>query len=170
MRDAFNNNRKNAEKRSGDVLKSIKPYKYAECMVFLLRHGKPRKTCREEEEGRGEQADHQSTKRPLQKPTQGNKKTSTSVRAELDVAMKEYLMQRASQRVEDDLDLFFCSMATTVRKMPEHVKIDLKFKINEIVHRAKMELMCAQAQAQASHSGWDHGMNAFNFLYVCKMK
>ncbi|KAJ8375483.1 hypothetical protein SKAU_G00060630 [Synaphobranchus kaupii] len=149
---------------------------------FLLRHGKPRKTCNnleksreeeeeeeeedeEEEEGRGEQADHQSTKRPLQKPTQGNKKTSTSVRAELDVAMKEYLMQRASQRVEDDLNLFFRSMATTVRKMPEHVKIDLKLKIHEIVHRAEMELMCAQAQAQtqASHSGWAHGMNTFNF-------
>lgn len=66
----------------------------------------------------------------------------------------EYLGSR-KQHQEDELDAFFKSMATSMRKMPAHTKAKLKFKIHELVHMAEMESMY-EASGSSSASEFEY--------------
>lgn len=77
---------------------------------------------------------------PGNKFTTASKRSVASAPSAVDAAIMEYLNSRKHHQ-EDELDAFFKSMASSMRKMPEHTKAKLKFKIHELVHRAEMEAM-----------------------------
>ena len=61
------------------------------------------------------------------------------------VRIVHYLERKEScstkPKEEDDVDKFLGSMAATMKKFPERVKAEVKFKIHQIIHQAEMDVM-----------------------------
>ncbi|KAL7379593.1 hypothetical protein ABVT39_002008 [Epinephelus coioides] len=121
-------------------------------------------------EGQSEQTP-QRLKRPdpgTSTPNSSSKTSAASAQSSLDTAILEYLEGRKQQQ-EDELDTFFKSMATSMRKMPENTRAMLKFKIHELVHRAEMETMYQMHSSQASV--WDSSMDSsLGSQRMCEIK
>ncbi|XP_041946920.1 uncharacterized protein LOC121708387 [Alosa sapidissima] len=154
VRDAYQLSRKKNISKSGDPAKNIKPYKYAGILEFMIPHLQYRETTGNLPE-EGEEADEGVSEQMLQgkeravpemsTPAPYSRKRSSSGQSAFDKAIVDYLEGRKKE--EDDLDLFFKSMATRMRKMPLHIRCKLKFRIHEMVHRAEMETMFTSSQA-----------------------
>lgn len=65
---------------------------------------------------------------------------------------------------EDDQEPFLKSMSIVMKRLPESVRAEVKFRIHELVHRAEMKHIYEQTDAQntatpGQESGWDNGLN-----------
>ncbi|XP_071960060.1 uncharacterized protein [Antedon mediterranea] len=157
VRDAFNSSRK---KVATD--KVIKKYKYADILTFLTPHFRDSSleipdTVSEEEhynsvvsiiEHNEDEYNHIRQDNPsfvsLTTSTPAlAKRRRPSTNFDANDCITEYLAQKAkiADAQKDDLDYFFCSMAETIRRMPERVRIELKFNIHQMVHKAELDLL-----------------------------
>lgn len=65
---------------------------------------------------------------------------------------------------QDDLEPFLKSMSITMKRLPESVRAELKFRIHEMVHRAEMKHLFEHTHAQntptpGQESNWENGLN-----------
>ncbi|KAI4899427.1 hypothetical protein NFI96_019590 [Prochilodus magdalenae] len=76
---------------------------------------------------------------------------------------------RSRQRCEtpadqDDLEPFLKSMSIIMKRLPESVRAEVKFRIHELVHRAEMKHLYEQTNTQnttapGQESTWENGLN-----------
>ncbi|KAL6456242.1 hypothetical protein MHYP_G00347850 [Metynnis hypsauchen] len=65
---------------------------------------------------------------------------------------------------QDDLEPFLKSMSIIMKRLPESVRAEVKFRIHELVHRAEMKHLYEQTNAQntttpSQESSWENGLN-----------
>ncbi|XP_066500906.1 uncharacterized protein [Hoplias malabaricus] len=65
---------------------------------------------------------------------------------------------------QDDLEPFLRSMAIIVKRLPESVRAEVKFRIHELVHRAEMKHLYDQSNTQnavppGQDPTWENGLN-----------
>ena len=152
---------------SGDAAKTVKEYKYAKALSFLIPYLGDRPTSSnleeesaddllqqdnftDEEDDASQISDLQARQdRPV---TPSNSSVASShpkrkqkpTHHDLDATFCQYLKKKSRSPVkieekQDDVDLFLQSMAGTIRKLPAHERAEVKFKIHSIVHEAEMQ-------------------------------
>ncbi|XP_007247184.3 uncharacterized protein LOC103025277 [Astyanax mexicanus] len=65
---------------------------------------------------------------------------------------------------EDDQEPFLKSMSIIMKRLPQSVRAEVKFRIHELVHRAEMKHLYEQTDSQntttpGQESGWENGLN-----------